>query len=148
MFLSHGAERQRQESRFRLNYEQFDRCAILGKQKRGIRQGTRSPAVDETGLPRTARHLLQCSDVDMTQFDTSLCDTVARMCGIDVGVFHFLNIWSVRRTEFGECKSTHLDKVPQLFSDFFDQLRSGDPFWLSLVIYDPDLKGSLINPFT
>jgi len=76
----------------------------------------------------------------MTQLDTSLRDMVGHLLGFDVGVFHFLNIWSVRRTEL-ESKSTHLDKILQLFSNFLDQLRSCDPFWLSLVVYDPDLKG-------
>jgi len=109
--------------------------------------GTRSPTVDETGLPRTARHLFQCSDVNMTQFDTSLCDAIARMCGFDDGVFHFLNIWSVRRRTELECKSTHLDKIPQLFSNFLDQLRSGDPLCFPQVVHDSDLGSSLINPF-
>jgi len=45
-------------------------------------------------------------------------------------------------------KGTHLNKVPQLLSDFLDQLRASDPLWLPLVVHDSDLNGSLIDQFT
>jgi len=61
--------------------------------------GAKSLAVDETRLPRTTRHLFQCFDVDVMQFDASLSDFVDRVGGIDGGVFHSLNTQSVRRTE-------------------------------------------------
>jgi len=84
--------------------------------------GIKSPAVDETGLPRTTRHLFQCLDVDVGQLDTSLSDFVDRVGGVDGGVFHFLNKWvnSLYVAQSPSAKGTHLDKIPQLFRNFLD----------------------------
>ena len=60
---------------------------------------TKSPAVGETGLPRTTRHLFQCSDANMTKFNASMSDFVACVGGIDGGGFHFLNVLSALHTE-------------------------------------------------
>ena len=61
--------------------------------------GAKLPPVDETGLPRTARHSFQRFDVEVTQFDTPLPDFVLRVVWIDGYGFGSLNIWSVRRSE-------------------------------------------------
>jgi len=57
--------------------------------------GTKLLAVDETGPPQTLRHLFQCFDVGVTQFDAPRSNFVARGRRVGGRRFHSPNAWFV-----------------------------------------------------
>ena len=84
-------------------YEPSDRMVLYntGEAEKGDKgaSDTNLPAVDETGLPRTKRHLVQASNQEVVQFNTLRSNFVPRERGIDGSGFHSLNIQSVSRAE-------------------------------------------------